>query len=347
MRLVITIFLFLLSVSPAFGAALIADHNATAQFDQIPSNIIANITAGYKIYYGHTSHGSQVISGIDYIYGDNNLYASPVFHEVADDLGSGGDTTWAADIRSWLTAHPDYNMVMMSWCGGVSISTEADINVYLDKMNELENQFVTVNFVYMTGHLDGTGPTGTLYQNNNVIRAYCSSHNKVLYDFADIESYDPDSTYYPDESDACNWCYDWCSTHTCCSGTCAHSHCFNCYRKGQAWWWMMASLEGWSFSLDVNEQHSDVMPAQFELSQNYPNPFNPTTLFSFSVPTASHVVLDVYNVSGQKVATLADDYYKAGMYSVSWDAAKFASGVYFYKMDAGKYSEVKKMVLLK
>ncbi|HKK20179.1 MAG TPA: T9SS type A sorting domain-containing protein, partial [candidate division Zixibacteria bacterium] len=99
--------------------------------------------------------------------------------------------------------------------------------------------------------------------------------------------------------------------------------------------------------LDVNEQHSDLLPAQFELSQNYPNPFNPTTLFSFSVPTASHVVLDVYNVAGQRVATLADDYYKAGMYSVSWDAAEFASGVYFYKMDAGKYSEVKKMVLLK
>ena len=331
----------------SFAGGILVDHTRIAQFDQIPSNVIANITSGYKIYYVHTSHGSQIISGIDYIHADNSLYASPVFYEVADDLGSGGDTTWVAGIRSWLAAHPDYNMVMLSWCGGVSISTEADMNVYLNKIDQLESQYPNVTFVYMTGHLDGTGPTGTLYQNNNVIRAYCSAHNKVLFDFADIESYNPDGTYFPDESDACNWCYTWCSTHTCCSGTCAHSHCFNCYQKGKAWWWMMASLEGWSFSLDADDDNPDNLPTEFQLDQNYPNPFNPTTAFSFTLPTAAHVALSVFNVSGQKVATITDQDYKAGVHNVTWDAAQFASGVYFYKIDAGLFSDVKKMVLLK
>jgi len=105
----------------------------------------------------------------------------------------------------------------------------------------LENDFPGVLFIYMTGHLDGTGPSGNLYQRNNQIRAYCSANDKILFDFADIESYDPDGTYYPDEGDACSWCTDWCAENDCedCGG-CAHSHCFNCYQKGKAFWWMMA-----------------------------------------------------------------------------------------------------------
>ncbi len=114
-------------------------------------------------------------------------------------------------------------------------------------MNELEIDFPDVTFIYMTGHLDGTGPDGNLYIRNNQIRSYCTANNKILFDFADIESYDPDGTYYPDESDACIWCSDWCDTRTCpdCI-SCAHSHCYNCYLKGKAWWWMMTKIQGWS-----------------------------------------------------------------------------------------------------
>ena len=85
-----------------------------------------------------------------------------------------------------------------------------------------------------------------LYARNNQIRAYCNAHDKILFDFADIESYDPDGNYYPDETDACAWCATWCEQHTCipCDG-CAHSHCFNCYQKGKAFWWMMARMVGW------------------------------------------------------------------------------------------------------
>ena len=67
-------------------------------------------------------------------------------------------------------------------------------------------------------------------------------------DFADIESYSPDGTYYPNGNDDCGWCSTWCASHDCPDagcGSCAHSHCFNCYQKGKAFWWMLARTAGW------------------------------------------------------------------------------------------------------
>ncbi|MBD3258197.1 T9SS type A sorting domain-containing protein [candidate division GN15 bacterium] len=95
------------------------------------------------------------------------------------------------------------------------------------------------------------------------------------------------------------------------------------------------------------ESDDATLPGDFALHQNYPNPFNPSTEIAFSLPEASEVRLDVFNIAGQKVTTLVDGTLEAGHHTVTWDGSDLASGVYLYRLDAGTYSATKKMVLLK
>jgi len=85
----------------------------------------------------------------------------------------------------------------------------------------------------------------------------------------------------------------------------------------------------------------------FNLKQNYPNPFNPSTTIQFSIPKSESVTLEIYNLLGQKVATLVNEKLNAGSHTMFWNAAGFTSGVYLYRLQAGNYSEMKKLVLLK
>jgi uncharacterized repeat protein (TIGR02543 family) len=89
------------------------------------------------------------------------------------------------------------------------------------------------------------------------------------------------------------------------------------------------------------------IPIAFGLSQNYPNPFNPTTEIRYQMPEVGHVTLTVYNVLGGEVATLVDREKPAGTHSVSWDASGMASGVYLYRLHTGRFSETRKMLLLR
>ena len=89
------------------------------------------------------------------------------------------------------------------------------------------------------------------------------------------------------------------------------------------------------------------IPTQYLLAQNYPNPFNPTTSIRFDIPTASRVTLKLFNVLGQEVATLVQEEKVAGSYEAQWNADRFSSGVYFYRLTAGSFTSVKKMLLLK
>ncbi|NUN68539.1 MAG: T9SS type A sorting domain-containing protein [Bacteroidetes bacterium] len=86
---------------------------------------------------------------------------------------------------------------------------------------------------------------------------------------------------------------------------------------------------------------------RFTLTQNYPNPFNPSTAIAFTVPTSAHVVLDVYDMLGSRVATLVDERLDAGRYSSTFTASSLPSGVYVYRLRAGSFTESKRMVLIK
>jgi len=108
-------------------------------------------------------------------------------------------------------------------------------------------------------------------------------------------------------------------------------------------------FRGMSGTSGTSAKASDnsLIPDQFSLSQNYPNPFNPTTEIQFSLPQPSHVSLLIYNVLGQRVAVLADGSFSAGRYTVTWDASRHSSGVYFYRLQTEGFVETKKMLLVK
>jgi hypothetical protein len=94
------------------------------------------------------------------------------------------------------------------------------------------------------------------------------------------------------------------------------------------------------------------LPTEFSLSQNHPNPFNPITTIRFALPQAEHVRLDIYNITGQKIITLANNERAPGEYSITWNGRdsqgyKVASGIYLYRLVAGSYNETRKMILLK
>ena len=237
------------AATPRPTTAIIVDHTST-DLNKIPAPWLDQAKALLKASYGHTSHGSQPIDGMWAIENSPSLNPNHLFDFNTDgavqsgvlsikdgtpsgDLGNPDRVTWASLTRTYLNGSgASRNLVVWSWCGEVGWASSADINTYLSLMTQLEKDFPNVRFVYMTGHLEGTGPTGNLYQRNNQIRDYVRANNKILFDFADIESYDPGGTYYPNESDACGWCPNWCSAHPSdCAvlpGSCAHSHPLNC-----------------------------------------------------------------------------------------------------------------------
>jgi hypothetical protein len=89
------------------------------------------------------------------------------------------------------------------------------------------------------------------------------------------------------------------------------------------------------------------LPSTYELAQNYPNPFNPSTTIQFSIPTAGVVRLVLYDILGRQVATLLDEEKAPGTYKVDFNGSQFASGTYFYRLQAGTFSDTKKLLLLK
>jgi hypothetical protein len=112
-----------------------------------------------------------------------------------------------------------------------------------------------------------------------------------------------------------------------------------------------AFYDAWNYDLRKPQTPTSVIdpnaPLVYELLQNYPNPFNPSTKIEYSIPLQSQVEMKIYNLVGQEVATLVNEIQKAGVHNVKFDATRLASGVYFYRLVAGNFVSVKKMVLLK
>lgn len=133
---------------------------------------------------------------------------------------------------------------------------------------------------------------------------------------------------------------------------------FKVIDKGQPYSCTFDSVQAWNFNIDpyiVQFNNANipeiVLPKEFVLNQNYPNPFNPSTIIKYQLPTASKINISIYDINGRRVENLVEEVQKAGYYSIEWNAANYASGVYFCKMvasgESGNYKSVKKMLLVK
>jgi hypothetical protein len=355
----------------------IIDHLCT-NIQQIPESAIINAKINLHIAYGHTSHGSQIITGmnaLDQFMGGSGLYNwndGPMDDHLdiddrfaSGDLGNPNRIEWASRTRNYLNnpLNNDVNVVIWSWCGQVSSASENDISTYLNLMNQLELEYPNVCFVYMTGHLDGSGLSGNLHLRNEQIRDFCKNNEKILYDFADIECYDPDGNYYGDKfpNDNCdydtdgngsrdgNWALEWQNTHTLnvdwynCSS--AHSQALNANLKAYAAWWLWAELAGWSGV--TSNQYNVILPNGNILNNNYPNPFNPKTMISYELVFSGLVNLSVYNSIGEHVETLFDGYKDKGFYEMIFYANNLPSGNYYYRLKVNNFTKTKRMMLLK
>ena len=376
---IVVIAVFLLASSIYSQYLIIADHTI-AKLSILPDNWIDSAKAKLHIAYGHTSHGSQLITGMtglenwkgsQYAFNEGGLNGALDIDDNAfpgaSDLGNPDRTAWETATRNYLNnpSNNDVNVVIWSWCGQVSSATESDINTYLSLMNGLENDYPGVKFVYMTGHLDGTGLNGNLNQRNEQIRNYCLTNGKILYDFADIESYDPEGIYYLDKdaNDNCdydsdgngsldkNWAVDWQNSHILnvdwfnCSA--AHSQPLNGNLKAYAAWWLWAKLAGWDSAIGSGNSIF-FTPEYFILYQNFPNPFNSGTVIKWFNKLDAWQSLIVYDALGNKVSTILNEFKSAGEQSYRVDLSDLPSGIYFYKLTVNnKNSDLKKMILLK
>ena len=257
--------------------AIIVNH-ASIDLDDIPLNWINEAKQTLHIAYGHTSHGSQLTTGMaglvtwkgnDYAFNTGGTGGALDLRDyngnfgglgVASDLGNPNRTAWENATRTYLDQNPTINVIIWSWCGQVD-GTEAEIQHYIDLMEGLEDAYPEVTFVYMTGHTDGAPLTGNVPTRNKQIRDYCVANKKVLFDFADIESYDPDGDYFGDKlvNDACdydsngdgtrdsNWAVIWQNAHPGEWYNCesAHSQPLNANLKAYAAWHLWARLAGW------------------------------------------------------------------------------------------------------
>jgi hypothetical protein len=281
------------SGTPATAHSRIIDHGCI-ELSRIPVQWINAARANLRVTFGHTSHGSQLPTGMvvlrdslaGYQYFNDHYYydtgsGSPAAAGMLSfwdgvpggDLGNPDRVTWKgltdtmlSNVDGAYAVYPHFrNVVMWSWCGQVGWADTNDIVTYLSLMTQLEQSYPSVTFVYMTGHLDGSGAAGNLNVRNQQIRAYCRANNKVLFDFADIESYDPnglvnymtlnctDGCNYDSSGTTVNWAASWVArnpnheltrlANAC--GSCAHSEQLNCIMKARAFWWMMARLAGW------------------------------------------------------------------------------------------------------
>lgn len=244
------------------------DHTCSV-LSEIPESWI-DAAKAISMHYAHTSHGEQVTIGLERIEtGDPEYDVEIAYSTLPPDSGAlrifdGQETeTYITPELYWQTPegmnltrdvlnnNPGISVSMWMWCTQLDYYSTEEVQAYLDSMTVLEAEFPAVTFIYATGNAQATGAEGyNRHQRNQQIRDYCEQHDKMLFDFADLDCW-----WFNAGTDA--WEYETYShegvsvpvEHSRFHGDEAgHTTYESCEQKGRACWWLLARIAGWSGS---------------------------------------------------------------------------------------------------
>ncbi len=268
------------------------------------------------------------------------------------DQSSNGPTSWSWDFGDGGTSTAQNPQHTYSAAGTYTVSLTAT-NQYGSDTNTKLN-YITVQEAGNAAHVADIAMSRTAAGVNNIGVATVTivDQNGTPVSGAVVSGYfnAPDNSTKTGTTDAGgvatiqstktkNAPTDWCFTVTDVS---AAGYVYNSSANAVT----QGCESGWVYGESAGAV-AEVMPTEMNLAQNYPNPFNPTTEISFSLPEASFVTLEVFNLTGQKVSILVNGQLSAGEHTVRWDGSNVASGVYFYRLQSGSFVQTRKMILLK